>query len=152
VLLLGLGLGVLAVACAGDVDPAQAFGHGDYERSYTAYLARAEEGDAAAGNLVGIHYYLGVGVERDFAEAARWFTRAARAGDANGQRNLGMMHLRGLGVAQDYQRAYGWLYLAHEGGNPSARRFLHLMSEHITPNAGMQARQRIAAEMRQAAP
>ena len=49
---------------------------------------------------------------KDYAEAVRWYRRAAEQGDADAQYNLGLKYLDGEGVPQDYARAYGWLNLA----------------------------------------
>jgi hypothetical protein len=71
----------LAGACGG-TDPYAHFAAGDYHASFKAFRRLADSGDVAAGNFVGIHYYLGAGVARDYATAAQWFERAALAGNA----------------------------------------------------------------------
>jgi TPR repeat protein len=150
---LALTVVVLAVAaCRPDPNAWDAFGHGDYRTSLRTARALAEDSDdPAALNFVGIHYFLGTGVARDFAEAGRWFERAARLGDANAQRNLGALYLRGLGVRQDDFLAYAWFAEAAERGNPRARAYLLLMGDQLTPNQMVKARHALDGEIGQRA-
>ena len=41
---------------------------------------RAEQGDAESQNDLGTAYYTGQGVEQDFSESVRWWSRAAASG------------------------------------------------------------------------
>ncbi len=50
--------------------------------------AAAEQGCALAQNYLGICYYLGKGVEKDYNEAVKWIGLAAQQGDAEAQENL----------------------------------------------------------------
>ena len=105
------GLVILAVlmtstACRENDDAAARFTAGDYPASFKSFSARADNGDSAAINFVGIHYYLGLGVERDFGAAVHWFERAARAANADAQRNLGVLYMRGWGVPRDNVTAW----------------------------------------------
>jgi TPR repeat protein len=145
-------LWLLVLAGCADSDPHTRFQAGDYHASFKTFRRMADSGDMAAGNFVGIHYYLGAGVERDFAAAARWFEQAALTGNADAQRNLGTLYLRGWGVPRDYEHAYGWLYLAYTQGNARARHFLEVTEHMITPNQTMAARKWVARQMAAAAP
>jgi TPR repeat protein len=140
----------LAGACGG-TDPYAHFAAGDYHASFKAFRRLADSGDVAAGNFVGIHYYLGAGVARDYATAAQWFERAALAGNADAQRNLGTLYLRGWGVAKNNEHAYGWLFLAHSQGNRRARDYLETTEHLITPNQTMSARRWVAQRMQEGA-
>ncbi len=146
-----LTLGYFLTGCVGSDDPLERFRAGDYEASLKLFGPRADAGDPAARNFIGIHYYLGLGADRDFAAAAKWFEQAALAQNADAQRNLGVMYLRGFGVARDYGQAYGWLYHAYVGGNRTAERYLGFTADLITPNASMQARKRVGAQIKAAA-
>ena len=142
----GACLAVLVVclsACGTDQDPVALFEQGDYADAFALFSARAAGGDIVAINYIGMHYYLGAGVERNFPEAFKWFERAALAGHPGAQRNLGVMYLRGLGVTADNHQAYGWLYHAREGGNVGANDYLLMMSDNVTPNAAGVARKRV---------
>ena len=47
----------------------------------------------------------GLGVPQDYAEALKWFRRAAEQNDAAAQTNLGVMYDFGHGVVRDYAEA-----------------------------------------------
>lgn len=143
-------LGVLfaLAACRDEADAIGQFQNGDYHSSFKSFLRRADNGDSAAINFVGIHYYLGLGVERDFSAAARWFERAARAANADGQRNLGVLYMRGWGVPRDNVTAYAWFSQSSSQGNRRARVYLETVEHSITPNQTMQARKWIADQLR----
>ena len=135
------------LACGSTEDAQSLFDAGHFQRSLVLARAAAEQDHPEAANLVGIHYYLGAGVERDFAEAGRWFERAALRGNASAQRNLATLYLRGLGVKQDDFLAYAWFTEAGERGNPRAFRYLALMGDALTPSEMVRARKVLKAEL-----
>ena len=55
-----------------------------------------------------------------FAEAARWFTKAAAQGHRLAQCNLGALYAQGLGVPKDLQKALRWYRAAAEQGDEMA--------------------------------
>ena len=57
-------------------------------------------------------YSSGQGVPQDFAEAARWYRKAADQGLAEAQANLGDLYFKGRGVTQDNAEAHMWLSIA----------------------------------------
>ena len=82
---------------------------------------RAEQGDAAAQNNLGVCYQAGEGVKKDLAEAAKWFRRAAEQGDAKAQLNLGACYLTGTGVKLDKTEAATWFRSAADQGEARAQ-------------------------------
>ncbi len=58
---------------------------------------------------LGVTYEQGRGVEKDTAEAVRWYRKAAEAGDVEGMAHLGVMYAQGIGVAKDEAEARKWL-------------------------------------------
>ena len=132
--LLGCALVASLVACGDLSDPRAAFDAGHFSKSLKLAEAAAGAGDAQAMNLLGVQYYLGAGVPRDFAVARRWFESAALKNDLNAQCNIAMLYLRGLGGAQDFMRAYAWFERADQGGNPRAKAYLAVMGDSLTPN------------------
>jgi TPR repeat protein len=70
--------------------------------------AKAEMGDARAQNDLGFCYHEGQGVTQDYAEAVKWYLKAANQGNAEAQFNLGTCYDHGQGVAQDYAEAVKW--------------------------------------------
>lgn len=137
----------LLVSCGSTEDAQGLFDAGHFQRSLALATAEAEQDSPDAANLVGIHYYLGAGVERDFAEAGRWFERAALLGNPSAQRNLATLYLRGLGVKQDDFLAYAWFTEAAERGNPRAARYMALMGDALTPSEMVRARKVLNAEL-----
>jgi TPR repeat protein len=81
----------------------------------------AEQGDARSQRQLGIMYYLGQGIDIDFATAAKWLSKAAEQGDDVGQLTLGVMYTEGHGVPQSNVTAHMWFSLSAQQGNPSAR-------------------------------
>jgi TPR repeat protein len=65
---------------------------------------------------LGLMYGKGWGVPQDYAEAAKWYRRAAEQGYAKAQYNLGVMYYNGEGVPQDYAEAVKWS--TNDGGQP----------------------------------
>jgi hypothetical protein len=92
----------------------------DFEGSPTIYTA-SREVDYQNDDLdVGL-YYNGDGITQDYAEAAKWYQKAAEQGNASAQANLGYMYERGDGVAQDDTVAVKWYRQAAEQGHASAQ-------------------------------
>ena len=83
--------------------------------------ARAEQGDAAAQNNLGLMYETGAGVPQDDCEAVRWWRLATDQGNAEAQNNLGVMYRAGAGVPQDDLEAVRWFRLAADQGNAEAQ-------------------------------
>ena len=82
---------------------------------------KAEKGDAKAQDLLGLMYAIGRGVEKDEAEAVKWWRKAADQGRAIAQFNLGNMYENGLGVVKDEAEAVKWYRKAAEQGFAKAQ-------------------------------
>jgi TPR repeat protein len=65
----------------------------------------SEPGDAVSQDKLGNAYFLGEGVQQDYAEAARLYRKSADQGYAPAQSNLGAMYFSGRGVTRDYAEA-----------------------------------------------
>jgi len=63
----------------------------------------------------------GDGVPQDFAEAARYYQRAAESGYAPAQHQLGVAYAKGWGVVQNHQEAVLWYERAAGQGLPEAQ-------------------------------
>ena len=105
----------------------------------------AYQGDARTQNKLGLMYDKGLGVTQDYAEAVRWYRKAADQGNAPAQYNLGFMYDKGWGVAQDYVQAYMWYNLAAAKGNNFARENRNFLAKQMTPEQIAEA-QRLARE------
>lgn len=87
--------------------------------------AKAEAGDIAAQNALGIMYATGNGVRQDIFQASRWFRKAADQGDATAQYHLAFYYYDGERI--DYKEAVNWYRLAANQGHASAQNRLGLM-------------------------
>ena len=93
-------------------------------------LREAKKGDARAQNSLGSIYERGRGVAKDYAEAVKWYRKAAEKDHAIAQHNLGIMYANGRGVAQDYAEAVKWFRKAAEQDYANAQSNLGLMYEN----------------------
>jgi TPR repeat protein len=73
-------------------------------------------------------YYGGQGVQQDYAEAGRWYDKAAAKGDADAQYALGSMYRKGQGLPQDHAEAVRWYRKAAAQGHASAHDELRSMA------------------------
>jgi TPR repeat protein len=77
----------------------------------------AAQGSSRAQSLLGWAYWSGIGVKQDFAEAAKWFTAAARQEDGYALATLSSFYYYGAGVVQDRERGKRLLLRAAELGD-----------------------------------
>jgi TPR repeat protein len=70
--------------------------------------AKAEAGDAKSQVELGFRYKQGKGVEKDQAEAVKWYRKAAEQNFAEAQFSLGVCYYEGEGVAKDQAEAVKW--------------------------------------------
>src|SRR5690242_10302441 len=104
--------------------------------SLQAKAERAEQGDAGAQFELGLLYYQGNGVTRDYSEAARWLRKADEQGDTlNSAALLGTMYYEGRGVPQDYEEVYFWLSLAAVSGGAEATSARNRAAQKLSPEA-----------------
>jgi Sel1 repeat len=75
-------------------------------------IRKAEAGDPRAQHMLGFTYERGNGVPQNYAEAAKWYQKAAEQDYSTAQLNLGNLLAEGRGVEQDLTEAYKWMYLA----------------------------------------
>ena len=119
-----------------------AAGHGvpkDDAEAVKWYRKAADQGNAAAQYNLGFIYekgfFLTTGQDveeilrliekggsfpKDYAEAVKWYRKAADQGSAIAQNNLGEMYYNGAGVSQDYAEALRLFLKAADRGIPSA--------------------------------
>ncbi len=104
----------------------------DSATALTEWLRLAEQGDAAAQNMLGMMYSEGVGVAENDAEALRWYRLAAEQNHANAQLALGGMYDAGEGVPENDTEAVRWYRLAAEQGLANAQVMLGVMYSNGT--------------------
>jgi TPR repeat protein len=72
-------------------------------------LQRASQGEAEAQYRLGFRHCAGAGVQIDFAEAVKWFRKAAEQGYAPAQWKLACCYSSGfLGVTKDLGASAAW--------------------------------------------
>lgn len=100
-----------------------------FDKALATYRPKAEAGDPIAQYNLGVLYNEGLGTERNYKEAHKWFTLAAQQGDPDAQNNLGIMYYEGQGVGKNYSLALHWYTLAAEQGHYAAQYNLGIMHE-----------------------
>ena len=70
---------------------------------------------------LGLLYAKGQGVPQDYAQAAKWYQKAAAQGYAPAQASLGGAYIMGDGMPQDFTQAAMWFKKAAAQGNPLAQ-------------------------------
>ncbi len=78
----------------------------------------AELGWPESQYLLGRCYGGAWGLTQDYAEAAKWYRRAAMQGNVDAECWLGFSYFEGKGVEQNYAEAAKWYRRAAEKGNP----------------------------------
>jgi len=84
--------------------------------------------DAVTDYNRGVSYEMGVGVEQDKVEAAKWYALAASKGHAKAQSSLGLFYANGFGVAKDNNKAVELYRLAAIQGDDVAQLNLGIMT------------------------
>lgn len=87
---------------------------------------KLDEGEAHRAYAKGVKLYR----EWKYAEALKWYKKAAEQGYAEAQFKLGAMYRDGYGVAQDYLDTVKWFTLAAEQGHVVAQYCLGYMYRH----------------------
>jgi hypothetical protein len=88
---------------------------GDYATAANLWRGLADEGHGPSQYNLGEMYYAGKGVPQNFAEAVKWFSRAAQKGVPGAQLSLGIAYALGRGVQPNLTEAYKWLKLSMAG-------------------------------------
>jgi len=77
-------------------------------------------GYTGAQYTLALRYASGDGVIQDYAEAVKWYRRAAEQGHAESQHNLGLCFSEGKGVPKDEAEAIKWFRKSAEQGQADA--------------------------------
>ena len=98
------------------------------------YLEAARRGSAKAQYVVATMYrFAQYGLEKDMAEAVRWYLSAADQGMPTAQLALGKLLMEGKGVVQDDAAALQWLSLAHVNGSKRAEDYVKQLIRRMDP-------------------
>jgi uncharacterized protein len=109
-------------------DSVKAYRRGDYMSAYQLIKPEAEKGDDRAQFILGYMYDEGKGVPQDYAEAVKWYGRAAKQGNKAAQHNLELMGDQDQ-VSKDRAEMQKWHRRTAEPGTPSTRSNPGIMDE-----------------------
>lgn len=111
-----------SIVLAADLtDPAKLLRHGNAAGAIAIWQPLAAKGDINAAFNLGTVYQFGDGVQKNPAEALKWYRFAAEQGDREAQSRLGAMYLNGEGTARDEKEGWRWI---------NAHRAEHLHHDH----------------------
>jgi hypothetical protein len=126
-MVLALAFGLQGPAHASFADAASAYNAKNYPLALKQITPLAHAGQAEAQHLLGLMYYMGRGVARDFKQAMVWHRKAALQGKADAQYVVGAMYYTGNTVPKDHQIAIDWFRKAASQGHAEAQLALGLM-------------------------
>jgi len=121
---------ILAIACLG-----MGVCHSSAANAESAAVERAkkkaaaERGDAGAQFEMGMDLHYGDGVQKNYAEAARWFARAAAQGHPQAKYRLGKCYSLGEGVPKNDREAAKWFLAAAQDGDEQGQASIGVMFE-----------------------
>lgn len=119
--------------------------YGEYDIALKYWEPLAEDGDCDAEFSMGLLYFEGRAVGRDYEKARVWWTKAANQGQPQAQNALGVMYAhgeipyslfqcrRGCGVNKDLTAAYKWFGLAAESSSPREQTQAIRLLEKVKP-------------------
>ncbi len=114
-------------AVAGFTEGATAYNAKNYSRALKEITPLAKAGHADAQHLLGLMYYMGRGVARDYRQAMHWHRKAADQGKPDAQYVVGAMFYTGNAVETNPRQAVSWFRRAAEKGHAEAQHALALM-------------------------
>jgi len=109
----------------------------------------ADTGDPVAQFALGARYAQGDEVKQDYAEAVRWFEKAANQGHVVAQATLGAYYWAGRGIPEDLTKAYFWSVLARAGGDEASKYRVAALTSRMTRLQVTQAQQQADEWLRQ---
>lgn len=92
--------------------------HKGTELEFQRHQQLALQGNVLEQFIVGTMYETAFGVERNDAEAFKWYRKAAEQGSVVAQRYLGWMYEQGLGTEKNEKEAFKWYEKAAQAHEP----------------------------------
>ena len=100
--------------------------------TFDVFAKRQNEAKIISQYVLGLFYYNGDGIPRDYEEAAKWFRRAADQGYDMPQFMLAKLYASGRGVPKNIVVSQMWLTLSAAQGNEHAMKARDLLEERMT--------------------
>ena len=116
-----------------------AYNLGEFGEAARIWGGLAKQGSGKAQSGLGVLYYTGRGVPRDFHRAHNLFLAAAKQSVPEALRFLSLMYRRGDGVPQSYLVSYMWCDIAVGFGHEGATYIRQTIAEHLTGDAILKA-------------
>lgn len=102
----------------------------EYFNSYRSILSILQDllftqtNVSSAQYELGMMYYLGIGMVKDYAIALDFFKKAAKQQHVESQTRLGIMYFKAQGLSLDLDRASYWLQKSVKSGDEQARYYM----------------------------
>ena len=94
---------------------------GKHEEALGYLLQGSDAGDVRCDYALAVMYYNGQGVQKDYAQSTRYYTKAAEAGILPALVSAGFAYANAVGVAEDFNKAVRYLKKAVEMGDDAAK-------------------------------
>jgi TPR repeat protein len=98
-----------------------------HKESVDAFLESARLGYAPAQVAAGNAFYHGLGIEKDYQQAFKWYSEAATQNHTEAQYLAGTMYYNGEGVNEDYPKAAEWFAKSASSHHGESQYMLGLM-------------------------
>ena len=90
-----------------------------HKKAYNIFLELAQkENHAPSQNRVGMYLAFGIGIDKDYKDAVKWFEKSAENGYVTGQCHLALMYASGKGVFPNLGRARVIAQKGYDEKNP----------------------------------
>jgi len=81
----------------------------EYSDALKIFQPHADQGNIAAQHYLGMMYYYGQGIKKDFTKSFQWLIKAAEQGDRGyAEYYVGLMYFYGQGTLKNYPEAAKW--------------------------------------------
>ncbi len=123
-------------SCSESTDPYTAYDNRNYESARENLLPLVGKNDLKAITFLAAVCQ----IERNYDEAIKLYTKAARQNYASAQYNLGILLREGRGIERNVIQAYGWFHLASEQDHSKAKEQLFSMVSELSANQTIKAK------------
>ena len=111
------------------VDGVNAWSEGNYTLAHELLCPLSAQGSAVAQYVIGLMYFRGKVVGKDYEESIKLLNLSAKQGYARAQHKLGNIYTGNLLGEPDYRKAIKWFRLASEQGYAPSQYFLATLYE-----------------------